>query len=339
MTSKEQNALNNTASKRGDELTPKEVNAEREVARRAERKPSNDGEHVEQIDLPNGHELKKRKDGMWCRFSSEPGDCGPQHNPDKPKEAQTLTPDALKADWSQQAQENSKAWPQELWAEVEELLARKDPIVARVIQEAAERSPDEAITRIRKLAHVFRSKPSVPQSITKGTVFSERGTKGGYTSTIYNMAEDPNLLIKPAGGRLQKEATAMIELEMLDIPTVYVGKADLESGEQVLLLEKIEDAVGSKSIIGRTKTPLNPPQNTEVVTQRTIDDLEDIYRKLERANANVGDFQFVVRRSDGAVFVNDPTSFGIRRQGPIGDIENIKNRFKKILREKNEGGN
>ena len=81
MTTKEQNVLNNTASKRGNELTPKELNAEREVARRAERKPSNDGEHVEQIDLPNGHELKKRKDGTWCRFSDE-GKCGPEFDPD-----------------------------------------------------------------------------------------------------------------------------------------------------------------------------------------------------------------------------------------------------------------
>jgi hypothetical protein len=89
MTTKEKEVLNNTASKRGNELTPKELNAEGEVARRAERKPSDDGEHVEQIDLPNGHELKKRQDGTWCRFSLEPGDCGWQHNPDRPTEAQT----------------------------------------------------------------------------------------------------------------------------------------------------------------------------------------------------------------------------------------------------------
>ncbi|AFZ25573.1 hypothetical protein Cylst_3423 [Cylindrospermum stagnale PCC 7417] len=148
------------------------------------------------------------------------------------------------------------------------------------------------------------------------------------------MVEDPNLLIKPAGSRLQKEATAMLELEKLDIPTVYVGKSVLESGEHILLLEKIEGAVGSKSIIGRAKTPLTPPQNIDIITQRTIDDLEDIYQKLQKANANVGDFPFVIRRSDGAVFLNDPTSFNIRKQGPKGDIENIIGRFRKILREK-----
>ncbi|RUT09894.1 hypothetical protein DSM106972_003890 [Dulcicalothrix desertica PCC 7102] len=65
--------------------------------------------------------------------------------------------------------------------------------------------------------------------------------------------------------------------------------------------------------------------------------VDDIYQKLKKAGANVGDFQFLVRRSDGAVFVNDPTNFGLRRQGPQGDIQNIIERFKKILRDKNKG--
>jgi len=257
------------------------------------------------------------------------------------KESANISPQVTKhiATWSEQGLENAKTWTREVWDEVDELLARKDPMVARVIQEAAERPSEEAIARINKLAQVFRSKPPMPQSVTKGKEFSKKGEKGGYTSTIYDMAEDPNLLIKPAGGRLQKEATAMIELEMLDIPTVYIGKTQLESGEHVLLLEKIEDAVGSKSIVGRAKTPLNPPENTEVVTQRTISDLDEIYRKLTSAGANVGDFQFVIRRSDGAVFVNDPTSFSYPRGGTKGDILNIIDRFKKILRENNQGGN
>jgi hypothetical protein len=257
------------------------------------------------------------------------------------KESANISPQVTKhiATWSEQGLENAKTWTREVWDEVDELLARKDPMVARVIQEAAERPSEEAIARINKLAQVFRSKPPMPQSVTKGKGFTTRGQNGGFTSDIFEMAEDPNLLIKPAGGRLQKEATAMIELEMLDIPTVYIGKTQLESGEHVLLLEKIEDAVGSKSIVGRAKTPLNPPQKTEVVTQRTISDLDDIYRKLTSAGANVGDFQFVIRRSDGAVFVNDPTSFSYPRGGTKGDIVNIIDRFKKILRENNQGGN
>lgn len=116
--------------------------------------------------------------------------------------------------------------------------------------------------------------------------------------------------------------------------TWAIKRVELKNGEYGLLLEKIEDAVGSKSIIGRTKTPLSPPENTEVVTQKTINTLEDIYQKLKKAGANVGDFQFLVRRSDGEVFVNDPTNFGLRRQRPQGDIQNIIERFKKILKDK-----
>ena len=62
-----------------------------------------------------------------------------------------------------------------------------------------------------------------------------------------------------------------------------------------------------------------------------------IYQKLKKASANVGDFQFLVRRRDGEVFVNDPTNFGLRRQGPQGDIQNIIERFKKILKYQNKG--
>lgn len=242
------------------------------------------------------------------------------------------------ATWSLEALENAKTWPKAIWAEVDELLSRNDPIVAKVVQEVAERSSLDAVARIGKLAQVFRAKRDLPQFITKGTMFSQPGEKGGYTSTLYNVVEDTNLILKEGGGRLPNEARAMIELEMLDIPTVYIKRVQLKNGEYGLLLEKIEDAVGSKSIIGRTKTPLSPPENTEVVAQKTINALEDIYQKLKKAGANVGDFQFLVRRSDGAVFVNDPTNFGLRRQGPQGDIQNIIERFKKILKYKNKQG-
>ncbi|HBE21386.1 MAG TPA: hypothetical protein DDW51_28280, partial [Cyanobacteria bacterium UBA11367] len=89
LTGKQKEILEKTASKRGSELTPKELNAEREVARRAKRKPINDGQHIEEIELPNNHELKKQKDGTWCRFSEPPGDCGPQFDPDKSADAKT----------------------------------------------------------------------------------------------------------------------------------------------------------------------------------------------------------------------------------------------------------
>lgn len=74
-----------------------------------------------------------------------------------------------------------------------------------------------------------------------------------------------------------------------------------------------------------------------MVTQKTIDDLEQIYSKLQQNKANVGDFQFIIRKSDRSVFLNDPVSF-TRGKRPSGDIENIIGRFKKILKNKNTGG-
>ena len=82
VTAPEKELLNNTAPKRGNELTSQELNAEREIARRSQRKPSNDAGYVEEIELPNGHELRKRKDGIWCRFSNDPN-CGPEFDPEQ----------------------------------------------------------------------------------------------------------------------------------------------------------------------------------------------------------------------------------------------------------------
>src|SRR5205814_610652 len=109
-------------------------------------------------------------------------------------------------------------------------------------------------------------------------------------------------------------------------------------GEQPNLVLKRIDGVGSKDIIGRVSAPKSTPEHVEVVTQKTIDDLERVYQKLKDNSANIGDFQFIVRRSDGAVFVNDPAggaeisiNYG---GGPSGKIRGIIDRFKRILKDK-----
>jgi hypothetical protein len=174
----------------------------------------------------------------------------------------------------------------------------------------------------------------VPESVTRGAFFA----KGG-TSQVFEVEGRPDLLVKPGGGRLLQEARSMIELESLGIETAYAGVRDV-GGTRGLVLRKVE-SVGSKDIIGRTEQALNPPQNTEVITQRTIDDLENIQRILEAKKANIGDFQFLVRKSDGAVIVNDPAggaeisvNYG---RGPSGKFKNIVDRFRSILKRKQAG--
>ena len=59
------------------------------------------------------------------------------------------------ATWSEQGRQNAKRWTKELWVEVNALLTKGDPVIAKVIQEAAELSQEEeGIARISKLAQV-----------------------------------------------------------------------------------------------------------------------------------------------------------------------------------------
>lgn len=206
-------------------------------------------------------------------------------------------------------------------------LIGSDPVLSDMVARTASLPAEAAAARIRALAAVAGRMPAVPESVTRGSFFAEGGT-----SKVYEVQGQPDLLVKQGGGRLPIEARSLVELELMGIDTVYAGTRE-GSG---IVLRRI-DGVGSKEIIGRLKQRLRTPQNIEVVTQRTIDDLERIYKVLQENRANVGDFQFIVRRSDGAVFVNDPVSV-TRGGGPKGDIRNIIESFKAILRRKQAGG-
>ena len=76
MTPRERDILANTSPKRGDELTSEELKTELDVAGKAKPESINDGEFIEQRELPNNHEWKQKEDGTLCRFSGE-GICFP----------------------------------------------------------------------------------------------------------------------------------------------------------------------------------------------------------------------------------------------------------------------
>jgi hypothetical protein len=228
------------------------------------------------------------------------------------------------AELSEKSRQNISKWPKRLQLRVNHLITQQDPVIKAAVEQAAEQNSVDKVTR---LIRAMQNKPAVPKSPKQGKFFA----KGG-TSKIYEVEGHPELLMKPGGGRLPNEARAMVEMEMIGISTVYVKKTTADNGQNILLIKKI-NGVGSKDIIGRIRSPFKPPQKTDVVTQKTIDDLERIHKILLKNRANVGDFQFIIRRSDGSVFVNDPVSY-IQGKGPSGDIVNIIERFKKILREK-----
>ncbi len=67
------NVLKNTAKKQGSELTQLELNAEIHWAmKNGKANPSSIEGYTHEIELGNGHFLRKGKDGRWCRFSPPP---------------------------------------------------------------------------------------------------------------------------------------------------------------------------------------------------------------------------------------------------------------------------
>ncbi|MBA3923608.1 MAG: hypothetical protein H0X31_18695 [Nostocaceae cyanobacterium] len=94
------------------------------------------------------------------------------------------------------------------------------------------------------------------------------------------MAGRSDLLVKQGGGRLPVEAQSLVELELMGIDTVYAATRRID-GQTNIVVRRV-DGVSSKDIIGRLRQPSRTPQNIEVVTQKTIDDLERIYRVLQQ---------------------------------------------------------
>jgi vacuolar-type H+-ATPase subunit H len=70
----EKEVLDRTATKDGDELSPEEARAERDIASRTEGEPVDDPPFTTQKELPNGHTVEETADGKLCKRCS-PG-CG-----------------------------------------------------------------------------------------------------------------------------------------------------------------------------------------------------------------------------------------------------------------------
>lgn len=209
-----------------------------------------------------------------------------------------------------------------------------DPAVMQAINRTFEVPAAERSARVTRLLDWMDRRPSAPRTIQEGAVFGRGGT-----GSVAEVVGRPDLASKTGAGRAGSEAAAMVELELAGIPTVYVAEGRTATGATRLVLRRI-DGVGSKDIIGR---PGRPPedlaaarQSETLVTDRTISDLQNIRARLEAAQLNIGDFQFILQRSDGAVFVNDPTGVTPNSR-PSGDIANIIDRFTAIRRRQREG--
>ena len=177
----------------------------------------------------------------------------------------------------------------------------------------------------RDLKQVALRLQEVPDNITEGREFA----KGG-TSKLYDIEGHPDLLIKKGGGRLSAEAFGLITLEMARIPCVYTATRG-----NSIIVRKI-DGVGSKDVIGRQKQRSMDKDKAKLVTDKTVTDLESIYDRMSVIPLNIGDFQFIIRRSDGAVFLNDPVSVTIDKK-PAAKILDMIATFKGINNRRKKG--
>ena len=203
-----------------------------------------------------------------------------------------------------------------------------DPALSGTLERLAKLPTAEATKQAEALIVFLGAKPIAPAVAELGAPF-----KRGGTAQLYGMKERPDLLVKPAGGRLSREAQALVDLESLAIPTPYIATKMVE-GTPSIILEKI-DGESSKDIIGRVSNlrPLRDAQHVDIVTPKTIDDLHRIQAILVVNRVNIADFQFIVRRSDGRVFVNDPTGLTFNSE-PSAKIQMIIDRFVAILKMK-----
>jgi Domain of unknown function (DUF4157) len=222
-----------------------------------------------------------------------------------------------------------------LMPRLDKIFLESDPAVMAAMQRTMEMpAGGERSARLERLLSWAESRPELPGTVSEGATFG----KGG-TGSVAEVSGRPDLASKTGAGRAGTEAEAMVELELAGIPTVYLGEGKTAGGAQRLVLRRI-DGVGSKETIGREGQPPADlgiaNQNAQYITPKTIADLEGIYQKLDSAKMNVGDFQFIIRKSDGAVFVNDPTGF-TSNSAPSGSIRNIIDRCRAVLRRRTEG--
>ncbi|HEU4321865.1 MAG TPA: DUF4157 domain-containing protein [Roseiflexaceae bacterium] len=84
-TRQDQDVLEQTATKRGSDLSNQELETELELVKNTEPRPSDTPGYREEVELGNGHEWKHNEEtGGWCRFSLNPDRCVPGTPDGKP---------------------------------------------------------------------------------------------------------------------------------------------------------------------------------------------------------------------------------------------------------------
>ena len=207
-----------------------------------------------------------------------------------------------------------------------------DNEVARLVEQTIQRSPEAAQSQVMQFVDtLWRRQQSIPPN---GFSIGNQPFRTGGQNAVFDMGENRNLLVKKSlegRGNFNNEYRALLRMELMGIETALVKKMELNR-ETVLILEKIPGEISKKIL-----DPREGQQYRHLVTQRTIDDLERIYRTLQQREVNIRDFQFMVREGDGAVIIVDPLSLqpDMPPQQAIADI--IRD-FKTIFNQRQGGG-
>ena len=207
-----------------------------------------------------------------------------------------------------------------------------DNEVARLVEQTIQRSPEAAQSNVMQLVDtLWRRQQSIPAN---GFSIDSQPFRSGGQNAVFQMRENRNLLVKkPLEGRgnFKNEYRALLRMEIMGIETALVKMAEL-NGETVLILEKIPGEI-SKKILDISEGQ----QYRHLITQRTIDDLERIYRTLQQKEVHIRDFQFMVREGDGAVIMVDPLNL-LTDTPPNEEIGRILEKFREFFNQRQGGG-
>jgi hypothetical protein len=115
--SEQDELLQQGASKRGAELSDRQIDAEMDLIRSnpAEIRPSRMEGYVEEITLPNGHTWRRGPEGQWCRFSGQPD---LMVAPDLTRSFDIIIPDSRTVIPGNEAMLELARFEQELWEDM-----------------------------------------------------------------------------------------------------------------------------------------------------------------------------------------------------------------------------
>jgi serine/threonine protein kinase len=189
-----------------------------------------------------------------------------------------------------------------------------------------------------------------------GYKFGKEIDSGGF-GTVYEVTDEPNLAIKivtgskgKANAQLAQESSGLRLLKNKGYPTAYLDLIDVvEKGisRQAIIMKKI-DGVLSKELMQTGKFSGISPNSTDlaVINSTTINQLKQFRSMIEKDNIIIDDFQFMIDRNNGSIYIIDPAEvkdlsdlkpkqIKLQLKHFLRRIDRVINSFEDIIRSNN----